>query len=97
MHNYQDNVCKTILKQVVAAMGPTSRLLIADLVIPAQTEVGQDMSPYWMDMVMIAIGGKERTEKEFKELLEEVGLEFVRVWEEVGLGHQAVIEGRLKR
>jgi hypothetical protein len=78
-------------------MGRTSRLLIADLVIPPKTEVGEDMSPYWMDMVMIAIGGKERSEKEFKELFESVGLEFVKIWEEKGVGHQAVIEGRLKR
>ncbi|EHK97342.1 putative Sterigmatocystin 8-O-methyltransferase [Glarea lozoyensis 74030] len=96
MHNYQDDVCISILKQAVAAMGPTSRLLIADLVIPAQTEVGEDMSPYWMDMVMIAIGGKERSEKEFKQLLEDVGLEFVKVWREEG-GGQAVVEGRLKQ
>jgi hypothetical protein len=96
MHNYQDAVCKAILSQAVAAMGPTSRLLIADLVIPAQTEVGEDMSPYWMDMVMIAIGGKERSGKEFKELLDSVGLELVKIWPEA-VGHQAVIEGRLKR
>jgi hypothetical protein len=78
-------------------MGPTSRLLISDLVIPPETKVGEDMSPYWMDMVMIAIGGKERSQKEFKELFESVGLEFVKTWEEKGPGHQAVIEGRLKR
>lgn len=75
-------------------MGPTSRLLIAELVIPAKTEVGEDMSPYWMDMVMISIGGKERNLKEFKELLDSVGLEFVNCWMS---GHQGVVEGRLKR
>ena len=96
MHNYQDNVCQPILKNAVAAMGPTSRLLIGDLVIPAKTEVGEDMSPYWMDMVMIAIGGKERSEKEFAALFDSVGLELVRVYLDDST-HQAVIEGRLKR
>ncbi|KAG9238890.1 hypothetical protein BJ875DRAFT_479946 [Amylocarpus encephaloides] len=33
-------------KNAVAAMIPTSRLLIGDLVIPAMTKVGEDMSPY---------------------------------------------------
>jgi hypothetical protein len=53
-------------------MGPLSGLLMAEFVIPEKTEVGKDMSKYWMDMVMLAIGGKERIAKEFKKLIEEV-------------------------
>ena len=77
-------------------MGPTSRLLIAEMIVPARTTVGEDMSTYWMDMVMLGIGGKERREKEFGDLLESVGLELIRIWL-AEIGNQAVIETRLKK
>jgi hypothetical protein len=76
-------------------MSPSSRLLIAEIVVPARTEAGEDMVTYWMDMVMLAIGGKERSEKEFAVLLGEVGLELVRVWK-AEVGTQSVIEARKK-
>jgi hypothetical protein len=93
MHNYQDGVCISILKNIASAMSSKSRLLIAEIVVPARTDVGEDMVTYWMDMVMLAIGGKERSEKEFAALLEEVGLELVKVWPEA-VGTQSVIEAR---
>lgn len=76
-------------------MGPKSRLLIADIVVPARTEVGEDLSTYWMDMVMISIGGKERSAKEFLALLEPVGLTLTKIWP-AEVGNHAVIEARLK-
>ena len=76
-------------------MGPTSRLLIAEIIVSAHTTVGEDMSTYWMDMVMLGIGGKERREKEFSDLLQSVGLELVKIWP-AEVGNQAVVESRLK-
>jgi len=58
------------LKNIAAAMGPKSRLLIAEIIVPAQTDVGEDLEAYWMDMVMLAIGGKERSEKDFVALFD---------------------------
>jgi hypothetical protein len=95
MHNYQDGVCLSILKNIAEAMSPKSRLLIAEIVVPARTEVGEDMAPYWMDMVMMAIGGKERSANEFATLLEEVGLELVKIWA-AAVGTHCVIEARKK-
>lgn len=77
-------------------MGPNSRLLIAEALIPAQTTTGEDMGAYLMDMVMISIGGKERNEKEYMTLLDAVGLELVKIWPFV-VGAQVVLECRLKR
>jgi hypothetical protein len=94
IHNYQDGVCIAILKNVAAAMGPTSRCMIAEIVIPARTEVGEDMGAYWMDMVMLGIGGKERSEKEFEAILEPAGLKLVKVWM-AEVGTQAVLEAKL--
>jgi hypothetical protein len=96
MHNYQDNVCQAILGNIAKAMGPTSRLLIAEIIVPVRTTVGEDMSTYWMDMVMLGIGGKERREKEFSDLLQSVGLELVKIWP-AEVGNQVVVEARLKR
>lgn len=96
MHNYQDNVCRAILENIIKAMGPSSRLLIAEIIVPARTTVGEDMSTYWMDMVMLGLGGKERRENEFKDLLESVGLELVKIWP-AEVGNQAIVEARLKR
>ncbi|RDL38845.1 O-methyltransferase [Venustampulla echinocandica] len=93
LHNYQDGVCQTILKNIAEAMGATSRLLIAELVVPATAKVGEDVSAYWMDMVMISIGGKERSGKEFRELLDSAGLEFVKLWP-AAVGDHAVVEAK---
>lgn len=43
--------------------------------------------------VGLAMGGKERTEKEFASLLEGVGLEIVKVWPGKAR-YQAVVEAR---
>ena len=94
MHNYQDGICIEILKNVAAAMGSTSRCLIAEIIIPVRTEVGEDMGAYWMDMVMLGIGGKERSLKEFEAILEPAGLRLVEVWN-AEVGAQAVLEARL--
>jgi hypothetical protein len=96
LHNYQDNICIPILRNVAAAMGPTSRILIAEIIIPDMPEVGEDMVAYWMDMVMLSIGGKERTKEEFDALLDAAGLELVKIWP-FAVGAQTVIEARLKR
>jgi hypothetical protein len=71
-----------------------SRCLIADIVILAQTEVGKDMGAYWMDMVMLRISGKERSEKEFEAILEPAGLKLVKVWI-AEVSAQAVLETKL--
>lgn len=96
MHNYLDGPCLAILKNISEAMGPTSRLLIAEFVVPDQTTVGEDMSPYWMDMVMLAIGGKERSRRDFEILLDQTNLELVKIWP-AEIGTQAVVEARLRQ
>nr|B3FWS1.1 RecName: Full=O-methyltransferase hmp5; AltName: Full=Hypothemycin biosynthesis cluster protein hpm5 [Hypomyces subiculosus]ACD39755.1 O-methyltransferase [Hypomyces subiculosus]ACD39764.1 O-methyltransferase [Hypomyces subiculosus] len=96
IHNYPDHVCQDILKQAAGAMGPSSRLLIVEAVLPAQTDVGGDMGAYLIDFVGLAMGGKERTEKEFATLLGTVGLELVKVWHGKAR-HHAIVEARLKR
>jgi hypothetical protein len=37
------------LKNVAGAMGPSSRLIISDMIIPDKDEFGDEVTPYWMD------------------------------------------------
>lgn len=94
MHNWQDNEARKILKNIADAMAPDSRLLIGEMVVPKEPE-GVDKTVYWMDLCMLIIGGKERSEKEFSALLDSAGLQLVKIWRSK-IGPQTVIECRLK-
>lgn len=96
LHDFYEPVCITILRQITSAMGPTSRLIIADLILPERTTPGGDMTIYWMDFSMMMLNGKEKTREEFENICNETGLEVVKVWMHA-YGHQANIECRLKR
>lgn len=76
-------------------MGPTSRLIVADMILPDKTEMGTDMTIYWLDFSMMLLNGKEKTEKQFRDILSAAGLEIVKIWM-FGFGTQAQIECRLK-
>ena len=45
-------------------MGSKSWLLIGEVVVPSRVQVGGEMTTYWKDFVMLAIGWKERLGKE---------------------------------
>ena len=76
-------------------MGLTSRLLIGEVVLPSRTKVAGEMTGYWKDVVMLVIGGKERSPEDFAKILEVAGLQLVKVWP-FETGEQAVVEARLK-
>lgn len=50
IHDNPDDVCQDILKRVTEAMSPKSRLLIVEVVLPAQTEAGGDICGYLIDV-----------------------------------------------
>lgn len=70
-------------------------MLIGEVVISEKTAVAGDSSAYWMDAVMLQIGGKERSKKDFVKILEPAGLEIVKIWP-AAAGHQAIVEAKLK-
>ncbi|KAK7999623.1 o-methyltransferase-like protein [Apiospora arundinis] len=96
MHNYYDDKCRTILRPIVEAMGPTSRLLFGDMILPESAKPGDDALPFCMDLRMLMIGGTERSESQWKALLESVGLAIVKIWRLPGAPHQATIETMLR-
>ncbi|KFY42100.1 hypothetical protein V495_04669 [Pseudogymnoascus sp. VKM F-4514 (FW-929)] len=96
LHDFYNPVCLEILKNTVPAMGPDSRLIVCDMVIPQPVDVGGNAHPYWMDFALMLISGKEKTHREFLDMFEEVGLELVKVWPSE-LGATVMLETRLKR
>jgi hypothetical protein len=94
LHDWPDDVCKSILAQVKAAMKPGySRLLIHEHVIP---ETGAYWEATALDMVMLTLlSAQERTRAAWYNLIEkEAGLNINKIWSG-GKGSQSLIECEL--
>jgi hypothetical protein len=76
IHDWDDEHAITILRNCRTAMSPNSTLLLMETVIPPGNEpfVGKIH-----DLLMLAIGGRERTEAEFNALLTAAGFELKRI------------------
>ncbi|KAK7723388.1 hypothetical protein SLS57_004582 [Botryosphaeria dothidea] len=80
MHNWSDrNNCR-ILGHVRDVMTPASRILITEQVVanPPPPEAT------WLDLLMMGLGSKQRTEKDWYSLAGAAGLELVRIWKSPG-------------
>jgi hypothetical protein len=77
IHDWNEDECMAILGNCRRAMKPTSRLLIIETVLPT----GNDPHPGKMlDMIMLSIaGGRERTEPEYRALLDKAGFRLERI------------------
>jgi hypothetical protein len=77
IHDWDDEQSMRILQSIRRAMNENSKVLIVEMIVPT----GNDPSPAkGLDLVMLTMeGGKERTEKEYRELLEAAGLRLTRV------------------
>ncbi|KAE9379800.1 S-adenosyl-L-methionine-dependent methyltransferase [Stipitochalara longipes BDJ] len=95
LHDFYNPVCVEILKNIVPAMGPDSRLIICDMIVPEMVEIGGPQQLYWLDFSMLILGGKEKTITEFTNIFNEVGLELVKVYPS-GVGTTSMLETRLK-
>ncbi|KAI7845081.1 hypothetical protein COHA_001446 [Chlorella ohadii] len=78
IHDWRDEPATAILKTIRRAARPTSRLLIADPVMPEQQPVGPDLAA--LDLQMMAFpGGKDRTAAEWRALLADAGWRLERI------------------
>jgi len=77
VHDWSEEKCLTILRHCRRAMKPDARLLIVEMVLPD----GDAPHPGKMlDMVMLVLlGGQERTEAEYAHLLDKAGFRVNRV------------------
>ncbi|KAK4497527.1 hypothetical protein PRZ48_011978 [Zasmidium cellare] len=92
-HDLSDTNLVLVLKRIVEVMERDSRVLIAENVLP---EVGGGGIMALMDLMMMGIGGKERTEGGFRDVLERAGLVVEGVHRAGGGRRYAVVEARLK-
>ncbi|KAI9693283.1 MAG: hypothetical protein M1822_005279 [Bathelium mastoideum] len=93
LHDWPDSSCQTILRNLKPAMnGHDSRLLICEAVIddnnPAERHVLQDIN-------MLLLSGKERSMKQWEDLLAKEGFDVVKYYGVDGRTH-SIIEAKLK-
>ena len=77
IHDWNEAQCLTILGNCRRAMKPGSRLLIIEMVLPTgdTPHLGK-----MLDIIMLTIpGGRERTEPEYRTLLDKAGFRLARV------------------
>ncbi|KAI0389268.1 S-adenosyl-L-methionine-dependent methyltransferase [Xylariaceae sp. FL0594] len=80
LHDWPDASCLQILSRVRDAMTPGgySKLLLHEMIVP---EVGASAFHAALDMTMMAFnGGMERTETQWRDLMERAGLKVDRFW-----------------
>ncbi len=77
IHDWNEELCQTILTNCRRAMKPTSKLLLVEMVLPP----GDAPHPGKMldIMMLVGPGGQERTEAEYVPLLAKAGLRLTRV------------------
>jgi hypothetical protein len=93
-HNWADKDSQRILANVVAAMKPGySKLLISDHILPEQN---CPLHSFGRDIGMMSLhGGVERSEKQWKALLEPTGLEVIKFYD-IGAKGEGLVEAILK-
>jgi O-methyltransferase domain len=93
IHDWDDERAITILRNCRKAMKKTSRLLLVETIIPAGNElhVGK-----FVDFIMLTNhGGRERTEEEYENLLQEAGFHLDKVVPTDSPFGMSIIEGVL--
>ena len=80
LHDWDDQRCVAILRHCRDAMHDDARLAIVELILPERmTPSGPMLSAALLDLIMLAhAGGRERTEAEFTQLLDQAGLRVAR-------------------
>jgi O-methyltransferase domain len=90
-HDWLDEEARKILTSIVPAMAPDSRILISDMALPEPITF-QDAHAVWLDLMMLTIGGKERTKKDWESLVESAGLKLVKFWQKPEYAPLVVVE-----
>jgi SAM-dependent methyltransferase len=79
LHNWSDKDAQRILQCCRRAMAPGARLVLAERVVPADAKLSE-AKLFDINMLVVA-GGRERTEAEYRQLLEGSGFTLMRVLE----------------
>jgi O-methyltransferase domain len=93
LHDWGDEASRSILKNITLSMSVDSKILINELVLPDR---GCERRMALNDLVMMTFGGMERSESQWKILLQEVGLVIQNIWRKDG-ENLSVIEAILRK
>ena len=90
LHDWPQKQARVILENIVAVMAEDSVVLINDMVLPVR---GLEPFEAKMDWHMMQLGSLERTEEQWRELVESCGLQIKKIWwEKESLGRRGLIE-----
>ncbi|WP_280380663.1 methyltransferase [Nocardia wallacei] len=94
LHDWDDERAVEILRSCRAAMGPRSRLLVVEVVMPDRTESTREhRQKIWADLTMFVASGRgERTERRYAALLEAAGMRIARIVPTATLDRADIIE-----
>lgn len=77
LHDWDDAACTTVLRHIHRAAPPRARLLLVEMVLP---EDGRPSPTALMDLnMLVLVGGRERTVRQLRALLEESGWALERI------------------
>ena len=99
LHDWDDEHCAAILQQCVRAMSSEpeqrARLLVIERIRPERfAATARDQAIARSDLnMLVSLGGRERTEREYRALLDAAGLRLVRITDLPGEFN--VIEARM--
>lgn len=89
LHDWSDEHATRILHTCREAIAREGRLVVLDLVVPDGPE---QRAPTWLDLQMLVLlGGRERTEEEWRQLLADGGFQVERI---TTAARASVIEAR---
>jgi len=72
IHDWEDPEAIAILRRCREAMAPNGKILVVETVLPPGNEPSFGK---WLDLMMLLVAGRERTQEEYSRLFSEAGLE----------------------
>lgn len=88
VHDWDDAAAAAILRNCRQAMNPGGKILVIETVIPPLNE---PCFGKWLDLMMLIVGGRERTEEQYRHLFSQAGLRVSRI---VPTAHEiGIVEG----
>ncbi|NJD56822.1 MAG: methyltransferase [Nitrospirae bacterium] len=75
IHDWEDSEAVTILRNCREAMNAGGKVLVVEMVVPPGNEPGFGK---WLDLMMMLVGGRERTGEEYRRLFSAAGLKLNR-------------------
>ena len=93
LHNHPDHKVRQILENIKSAMAPESIILLDEMVLP---ETGVSSYAAAMDLTMMAaFASMERSEAQWRKILEDVGLVLTKTYTYNSASYEAVMDVRL--